>query len=50
MFKSTLLAALLACMASLALAADYTAVPLQARTPPPAGAKAFSVQIGRAHV
>ena len=43
MFKSTLLAALLACMASLALAADYTAVPLQARTPPPAGAKAFSV-------
>ena len=43
MFKSTLSLAVLCCTASLALAADYTAVPLQGRAPAPAGEKAFSV-------
>jgi hypothetical protein len=43
MFKSTLTTAALLCTASLAFAADFTATPLLPRTPPPAGAKAFSI-------
>ncbi len=43
MFKSTLTSAALLCTATLAIAADYTAVPLAVRTGPPAGGKAFTV-------
>jgi hypothetical protein len=41
MLKSTLLAAALASAAAHAVAADYTAAPLNPRTPPPAGGKFF---------
>ncbi len=43
MFKSTLITAVLLCPASLALAADYTATPLQPRTAASAGAKPFQI-------
>ncbi len=43
MFKSTLSAAVLLGTASLAFAAEYTAVPLQPRAAAPAGARPFSI-------